>query len=113
MVSGSRGGDARVIIKSNEPRTAANGREHSRSNNSRPAASTARDSPSELGQHPIAVSYTHLDVYKRQEQNTARALDVADRVCVLSSGVQAFQGTAAEARASGSMFTTFLGAGGQ
>jgi branched-chain amino acid transport system ATP-binding protein len=47
------------------------------------------------------------------EQNTACALDVADRVCVLSSGVQAFQGTAAEARASGSMFTTFLGAGGQ
>lgn len=45
------------------------------------------------------------------EQNTARALDVADKVCVLSSGVQAFQGTAAEAKASGSMFTTFLGAG--
>ena len=47
------------------------------------------------------------------EQNTARALDVADRVCVLSSGVQAFQGTAADAKASGSMFTTFLGSGGQ
>lgn len=47
------------------------------------------------------------------EQNTARALDVADRVCVLSSGMQAFQGTAADAKASGSMFTTFLGSGGQ
>jgi branched-chain amino acid transport system ATP-binding protein len=43
------------------------------------------------------------------EQNTARALDVADRVCVMSSGVQVYQGTAAEAKASGSMFATFLG----
>jgi len=44
------------------------------------------------------------------EQNTARALDVADRVCVLSSGVQVFAGTAQEARAAGSLFTAFLGA---
>jgi branched-chain amino acid transport system ATP-binding protein len=43
------------------------------------------------------------------EQNTARALDVADQVCVLSSGVQVYQGTAAEAKATGSMFATFLG----
>jgi branched-chain amino acid transport system ATP-binding protein len=43
------------------------------------------------------------------EQNTARALDVADKVCVLSSGVQIYQGTAAEAKAAGSMFATFLG----
>jgi branched-chain amino acid transport system ATP-binding protein len=43
------------------------------------------------------------------EQNTARALDVADKVCVMSSGVQVYQGTAAEAKASGSMFATFLG----
>ncbi len=43
------------------------------------------------------------------EQNTARALDVADRVCVLSSGAQVFQGTAAEAKAAGSLFATFLG----
>jgi branched-chain amino acid transport system ATP-binding protein len=43
------------------------------------------------------------------EQNTARALDVADQVCVLSSGVQVYQGTAAEAKAAGSMFATFLG----
>jgi branched-chain amino acid transport system ATP-binding protein len=44
------------------------------------------------------------------EQNTARALDVADRVCILSSGVQVYQGTSAEARSAGSMFATFLGA---
>jgi branched-chain amino acid transport system ATP-binding protein len=43
------------------------------------------------------------------EQNTARALDVADRVCVISSGVQVYQGTANEAKAAGSMFATFLG----
>jgi branched-chain amino acid transport system ATP-binding protein len=45
------------------------------------------------------------------EQNTARALDVADRVCVLSSGVEVFQGTVAEARSAGSLFATVLGAG--
>lgn len=44
------------------------------------------------------------------EQDTRRALDVADRVCVLSSGVQVYQGTAAEARAAGSLFDRFLGA---
>src|ERR1700726_685253 len=38
-----------------------------------------------------------------------RALDVADQVCVLSSGVQVYQGTASEAKAAGSMFATFLG----
>jgi branched-chain amino acid transport system ATP-binding protein len=43
------------------------------------------------------------------EQNTARALDVADKVCVMSSGVQIYQGTATEAKAAGSMFATFLG----
>ena len=43
------------------------------------------------------------------EQNTARALDVADQVCVMSSGVQIYQGAATEAKAAGSMFATFLG----
>jgi branched-chain amino acid transport system ATP-binding protein len=43
------------------------------------------------------------------EQNTARALDVADRVCVLASGVAVYQGDAAEAKAAGSLFATFLG----
>jgi branched-chain amino acid transport system ATP-binding protein len=47
------------------------------------------------------------------EQNAARALDVADRVCVLSSGGQVFYGTAAEARSAGSLFEAFLGAGSQ
>jgi branched-chain amino acid transport system ATP-binding protein len=43
------------------------------------------------------------------EQNTARALDVADGVCVLSSGSQIFQGTVPEAKAAGSLFEAFLG----
>jgi branched-chain amino acid transport system ATP-binding protein len=43
------------------------------------------------------------------EQNTACALDVADRVCVLSSGVEVYQGSATEAKAAGSLFATFLG----
>jgi branched-chain amino acid transport system ATP-binding protein len=45
------------------------------------------------------------------EQNTARALEVADQVCVLASGTQVFQGTAADAKAAGSLFATFLGVG--
>jgi branched-chain amino acid transport system ATP-binding protein len=47
------------------------------------------------------------------EQNTARALDVADQVCVLSSGTQVFQGTVDEAKAAGSLFATFLGVSDQ
>jgi branched-chain amino acid transport system ATP-binding protein len=43
------------------------------------------------------------------EQSTARALDVGGQVCVLSSGVQVYQGTAVQAKADGSMFATFLG----
>jgi branched-chain amino acid transport system ATP-binding protein len=43
------------------------------------------------------------------EQNTARALEVADQVCVLSSGTQIFQGTASEARGSDWLFEAFLG----
>jgi branched-chain amino acid transport system ATP-binding protein len=46
------------------------------------------------------------------EQNTARALEVADQVCVLSSGVQVYLGTAAEAKEAGSLFATFLGSRG-
>ena len=46
------------------------------------------------------------------EQNTALALDVADKVSVMASGVQIYQGTPAEAKAAGSMFTTFLGMNG-
>ena len=43
------------------------------------------------------------------EQNTARALDVANRVCVLASGVAVYQGDASDAKAAGSIFATFLG----
>jgi branched-chain amino acid transport system ATP-binding protein len=43
------------------------------------------------------------------EQNTARALDVADTVYVLSSGAVVFAGTAAEAKSQHSLFAAFLG----
>ena len=43
------------------------------------------------------------------EQNTARALDIADNVTVISSGTQVFQGTALEAKAAGSIFAAYLG----
>jgi len=43
------------------------------------------------------------------EQNTARALDVADRVCVLAAGVAVYEGDAIQAKAAGSLFATFLG----
>ena len=47
------------------------------------------------------------------EQNTARALDVADSVCVLSSGTQVFQGSAQQAKAAGSLFSAYLGVSDQ
>jgi len=43
------------------------------------------------------------------EQNTARALEVADRVCVLSSGTLVFEGSAAEAKADEHLLAAFLG----
>jgi branched-chain amino acid transport system ATP-binding protein len=43
------------------------------------------------------------------EQNTARALDVADQVIVLSSGAMVFQGTTAQAKSEHSLFAAFLG----
>jgi branched-chain amino acid transport system ATP-binding protein len=43
------------------------------------------------------------------EQNTKRALDVADRVCVLSSGRLVFSGSAAEAKADEGLMMTLLG----
>jgi branched-chain amino acid transport system ATP-binding protein len=42
------------------------------------------------------------------EQNTARALEVAESVCILTSGSVVFSGTAAAARADISLFETFL-----
>jgi branched-chain amino acid transport system ATP-binding protein len=43
------------------------------------------------------------------EQNTARALEIADTVCVLVSGSAVFSGPAAAAQNDASLFETFLG----
>jgi branched-chain amino acid transport system ATP-binding protein len=43
------------------------------------------------------------------EQNTTRALDVADNVCIISSGSLVYKGTSEEAKAAGSMFAAYLG----
>jgi branched-chain amino acid transport system ATP-binding protein len=44
------------------------------------------------------------------EQNTARALEIAEMVCILTSGSVAFSGAAAAARADPALFETFLSA---
>jgi branched-chain amino acid transport system ATP-binding protein len=43
------------------------------------------------------------------EQNTARALAIADRVCVLASGQAVFHGSAAEARGDTNLFARYFG----
>jgi branched-chain amino acid transport system ATP-binding protein len=43
------------------------------------------------------------------EQNTARALEIADTVCILASGSTVFSGTAAAAKNDAALFETFLG----
>jgi branched-chain amino acid transport system ATP-binding protein len=43
------------------------------------------------------------------EQNTTRALDIADTVCILASGAAVFSGPAAAVRNDASLFETFLG----
>jgi branched-chain amino acid transport system ATP-binding protein len=43
------------------------------------------------------------------EQNTAKALDIVDRVCVLESGREVWQGSAAEARHDPEMIDLYLG----
>jgi len=43
------------------------------------------------------------------EQNTARALEIADSVCILASGTAVFSGTAAAAKNNASLFETYLG----
>lgn len=45
------------------------------------------------------------------EQNTRRALAIADSVCVLASGKQVFQGRAEEARNAKGLFSRYLGIG--
>jgi branched-chain amino acid transport system ATP-binding protein len=44
------------------------------------------------------------------EQNTSRALEIAEMVCILTSGSVAFSGAAAAARADPALFETFLSA---
>jgi branched-chain amino acid transport system ATP-binding protein len=44
------------------------------------------------------------------EQNTSRALDFADRVCVMTSGSLAFSGSAAQAKADDRLFDVFVSA---
>ncbi len=46
------------------------------------------------------------------EQNTTRALEAADRVCVLASGTCVYQGSAAEARRDARLFEAYLGVTG-
>jgi len=43
------------------------------------------------------------------EQNTTRALDIADTVCILASGAAVFSGPAAAVRNDASLFETYLG----
>ena len=43
------------------------------------------------------------------EQNTRRALEVADHVCVLESGRSVWQGTAADARDDPALIDAYLG----
>ena len=43
------------------------------------------------------------------EQNTARALEIADSVCILASGTAVFSGTAAAARSDPALFERYLG----
>jgi len=45
------------------------------------------------------------------EQNTRRALAIADGVCVLAAGKQVFQGRADEARSAKGLFSRYLGIG--
>lgn len=43
------------------------------------------------------------------EQNTTRALEIADEVCILASGQSVYRGSAAGARDNQSLFETYLG----
>lgn len=64
----------------------------------------------------IDLCYQAISVLRDQgvtillvEQNTTRALEVADRVCVLESGRNVWQGTAAEAAADPELIKAYLG----
>lgn len=43
------------------------------------------------------------------EQNTSRALEVSDNVCILASGAMIYQGSASDAARNTSLFETYLG----
>ena len=45
------------------------------------------------------------------EQDTTRALELADNVCVLASGVTVYKGAAAEVRGNETIFEKYLGIG--
>ena len=72
-----------------------------------------------LGLMPKAVGI-FIDVLRRLqadgvtivlvEQNTRRALRIADQVCVLASGKPVFLGSAEQARGAGELFRHYLGA---
>lgn len=47
------------------------------------------------------------------EQNTTRALEVADQVCVLASGALVYQGSAAKARSDDGVLRAFFGQSGE
>ena len=64
----------------------------------------------------IDLCYRAITVLREQgvtillvEQNTTRALDVADRICVLESGRDVWQGTAAEASNDPELIKAYLG----
>lgn len=64
----------------------------------------------------IDLCYRAINVLRMQgvtillvEQNTTRALEVADRICVLESGRDVWQGTAAEARTDPELIKAYLG----
>ena len=64
----------------------------------------------------IDLCYQAISTLKSQgvtillvEQNTARALEVADRICVLESGRDVWQGTAEEAGNDPQLIKAYLG----
>jgi len=64
----------------------------------------------------VDICFEALQTLKRQgitillvEQNTSRALEVADEVCVLASGKSVYRGSAQEARQNADLFETYLG----
>ena len=65
----------------------------------------------------VDVCFAALEALRKQgltivlvEQNTARAIEIADNVCILASGSVAFSGAAAALRADAGLFEKFLGA---